>query len=241
MAGAGGLYRLRVPLHAARCRVAARRQWLAPAVRHPPLALRTVVGMGIRGGQLHGRVPAQRGSRWLSTAFPSNDAIDAQVVRVIDESGEDLGALSIEDALDVAAEQGLDLVQVNGKVTPPICRLQDLDAKDRASREKVRVVKKQQQKQKAQSKQVRLSPRTDTGSLKVKAKQIATMLQKGMVIQVFVLAKNHQDRLAQHNASIPMLAELFQHCRESTEALGIESGCWCAAVCRPQHLHSQPA
>eukprot|EP01050_Picozoa_sp_SAG11_P018603 SAG11_NODE_2841_length_2917_cov_2.825701_5_plen_83_part_00 len=61
--------------------------------------------------------------------------------------------------------------------------------------------KKQQAKAKAETKKIRLSPRTDAGSLLVKARQIAGMLAKGQRVNVFIFVKSREDRLQQHTVS----------------------------------------
>lgn len=52
---------------------------------------------------------------------------DVVAVRVIDVEGQLLGVMSIEDALALAADRGVDLVEVNPRATPPICKLLELD------------------------------------------------------------------------------------------------------------------
>ena len=54
-----------------------------------------------------------------------NRAISAKSVRVITDNGEMLGVLLIEEALKLASEQGLDLVEVSPKATPPVCKIID--------------------------------------------------------------------------------------------------------------------
>ena len=54
-----------------------------------------------------------------------NKAIRAKSVRVITDSGEMLGVLNIQKALQMAADQGLDLVEVSPKATPPVCKIID--------------------------------------------------------------------------------------------------------------------
>ncbi|HQY93857.1 MAG TPA: translation initiation factor IF-3, partial [Caldilinea sp.] len=54
-----------------------------------------------------------------------NSEIRASRVRVIDKTGEQLGILSIRDALALATERELDLVEVAPNADPPVCRLMD--------------------------------------------------------------------------------------------------------------------
>ena len=54
-----------------------------------------------------------------------NERIRAREVRVIDENGEQLGILAPFEALRIARERGLDLVEVSANAVPPVCRIQD--------------------------------------------------------------------------------------------------------------------
>ena len=54
-----------------------------------------------------------------------NDRIKSQSVRVISEKGDMIGVYKIEDAVKLAFEQGLDLVEVSPNATPPVCKIID--------------------------------------------------------------------------------------------------------------------
>lgn len=54
-----------------------------------------------------------------------NERIRAQEVRLIDETGAQLGLLPLDDAIEKAKEKGLDLIQVTEKVDPPVCKIMD--------------------------------------------------------------------------------------------------------------------
>ena len=76
-----------------------------------------------------------------------NDRIRAREVRVIDENGEQLGILAPFEALKIARERGLDLVEVSPTAVPPVCRIQDYgrflyekEKSERAARKKQKVI-----------------------------------------------------------------------------------------------------
>ena len=76
-----------------------------------------------------------------------NDRIRAREVRVIDENGEQLGILAPFEALKIARERGLDLVEVSPNAVPPVCRIQDYgrflyekEKSERAARKKQKVI-----------------------------------------------------------------------------------------------------
>jgi translation initiation factor IF-3 len=76
-----------------------------------------------------------------------NDRIRAREIRVIDENGEQLGILPPYEALKIARERGLDLVEVSPTAVPPVCRIQDYgrflyekEKSERAARKKQKVI-----------------------------------------------------------------------------------------------------
>ena len=73
-----------------------------------------------------------------------NKRISARSVRVITDNGEMLGVLQIEEALRMASDQGLDLVEVSPKANPPVCKIIDY------GKYKYRVQKKQAEARKKQ-------------------------------------------------------------------------------------------
>jgi translation initiation factor IF-3 len=73
-----------------------------------------------------------------------NNQIRASQVRVIDESGKQLGIFNLNEAIQMAIEKNLDLVQVTEKVDPPVCKMVDygkylysLSKKERSAKHKI--------------------------------------------------------------------------------------------------------
>ena len=76
-----------------------------------------------------------------------NDRIRAREIRVIDENGEQMGILAPFEALRIARERGLDLVEVSANAIPPVCRIQDYgrflyekEKSERAAKKKQKVI-----------------------------------------------------------------------------------------------------
>jgi translation initiation factor IF-3 len=76
-----------------------------------------------------------------------NEKIRAREIRVIDENGEQLGILAPFEALKMARERGLDLVEVSPSAVPPVCRIQDYgrflyekDKSERAAKKKQKII-----------------------------------------------------------------------------------------------------
>jgi translation initiation factor IF-3 len=77
----------------------------------------------------------------------TNERIRAREIRVIDEAGQQLGILPPYEALKIARERGLDLVEISPNANPPVCRIQDYgkylyekDKSERAARKKQKVI-----------------------------------------------------------------------------------------------------
>lgn len=111
-----------------------------------------------------------------------NSEIRAPKVRVIDISGEQLGILSIRDALSIATEKELDLVEVAPNADPPVCRLMDygkyLFEKQKRERES-----RKAQKQ-IEVKELRLRPKTDEHDVQVVINRIRKFTKEGAKVRV---------------------------------------------------------
>ncbi len=73
-------------------------------------------------------MPPRRGPDTRPPAGPStriNEAIRVELVRLIDDEGENRGEMRTQDALDIAIELNLDLVEVAPEGRPPVCRIMD--------------------------------------------------------------------------------------------------------------------
>ncbi|MBK8046805.1 MAG: translation initiation factor IF-3 [Anaerolineales bacterium] len=111
-----------------------------------------------------------------------NSEIRAREVRVIDSSGQQLGILSIRDALQIATDKQLDLVEVAPNANPPVCRLMDygkyLFEKQKRERES-----RKAQKQ-IEVKEVRLRPKTDDRDVQVVVNKIKKFSADGAKVRV---------------------------------------------------------
>ena len=66
-----------------------------------------------------------RRTRWSGSGLRVNERIRAREVRVIDEAGNQLGVMSLFDAMKAAREAGLDVVEISPNAVPPVCKLVD--------------------------------------------------------------------------------------------------------------------
>jgi translation initiation factor IF-3 len=106
-----------------------------------------------------------------------NEDISAPQVRVIGEEGDQIGIMSRDEALSVAAEAGLDLVEIQPNAEPPVCRIMDF-GKFLFDQKKQKALAKKKQKQ-TQVKEVKFRPGTDEGDYRVKLRNLIRFLKEG--------------------------------------------------------------
>jgi translation initiation factor IF-3 len=120
----------------------------------------------------------------VPTGPRANRQIRAAEVRIIDADGQQLGVMSIEDALRRAEEAGLDLIEVAANASPPVCRIADLGRfrfeQDKHSRDAKR------NQHVSLVKEVRLRPRTDEHDLQVRVRAARRFLEDGHKVKVEV-------------------------------------------------------
>jgi translation initiation factor IF-3 len=98
-------------------------------------------------------------------------------VRLIDENGAQVGIVPLREALTLAEERGLDLVEVAPNAVPPVCRVMDYGKFRYEQTKKEREARKNQRQ--VEIKQIRLEPKTDDHDLDVKARQARRFLIEG--------------------------------------------------------------
>jgi translation initiation factor IF-3 len=105
-------------------------------------------------------------------------------VRVIDEEGNQLGVFPIQEALRLAYEHNLDLVEVAPNAMPPVCRLLDFGKFQYEKQKKEREARKAQKI--IEIKEIRLRPRTGEHDLDTKVRQALSFLDEGSKVKVTV-------------------------------------------------------
>lgn len=106
-----------------------------------------------------------------------NDEIRAKDVRLVSPEGEQLGIMQVRDALRIAAERNMDLVEVASGAKPPVCKIMDFG---RFKYEQQKQDKEARKKQKLVNiKEVKLRPRIEAHDFEVKAKNAFKFLTEG--------------------------------------------------------------
>ncbi|OPY12280.1 MAG: Translation initiation factor IF-3 [Syntrophus sp. PtaU1.Bin005] len=111
-------------------------------------------------------------------------------VRVIGHTGEQLGILTLAEALAEARKEGLDLVEVAATSAPPVCRIMDYGKFRYQQSKKLQTAKKSQST--IQVKEIRLRPKTEEHDLQVKVKHIKKFLEQHDKVKVSVLFRGRE-------------------------------------------------
>src|SRR4029079_11973998 len=113
-----------------------------------------------------------------------NHRIRVPEVRVVAEDGSNLGVLSTEAALRRAQEVGLDLVEVNPKATPPVCKILDFGKFKYEEKKRAREAKRKQTV--VEVKEIQLRPKTDEHDLDKKLRAARRFIESGNKVKFTV-------------------------------------------------------
>ncbi len=119
-----------------------------------------------------------------------NERIRAREVLVIDENGQKLGVMPTREALNLARERGLDLVEVSPNANPPVCRIMDFGKYKYQMQKKMHEAKKKQKT--IEVKTVKIRPRTDEHDMQVRIKQVRKFLEKGNKVKAIVMFRGRE-------------------------------------------------
>ena len=119
-----------------------------------------------------------------------NDEIHIREVRVTSATGEQLGIMATRDALRLAEEQHLDLVEVAPKAKPPVCRIMDFgkyryeqQKRDKEARKKQKIIT---------IKEVKLRPNIEQHDFDVKLKNASRFVQEGNKVKVTIMFRGRE-------------------------------------------------
>lgn len=122
--------------------------------------------------------------------YKRNEKIEAQEVRVLGRDNENIGIMSIEDALARAREDEVDLVEINPKADPPVCKLIDFTQFKYQKEKEAR--KQKANTHVAELKGIRLSLRISSGDMDVRRKQAEKFLDRGDKVKVELMLRGRE-------------------------------------------------
>jgi len=162
--------------------------------------------------------PEQTPPRRLDIARPSqapqtrvNHQIRIPRIRVIDEEGEQLGIMETRDALDLAQEKGLDLVEVAPNARPPVCRIMDHGRFKYEQSKKQKKAKAKSHQQRV--KMIKFRPKTEEHDYDFKKKHIVEFLEAGDKVKVVVQFRGRE--MAYQDRGMRIVTRLLEDLDES--------------------------
>ncbi len=134
-------------------------------------------------------------------------------MRVIDDEGGQLGVLDIDRALELAREQGLDLVEVSPQAEPPVCRIMDYGKYKYQQAKRSSEAKKKQVK--FEIKEVKMRPKTDEHDFLFKIKHARRFLDEGNKVKLTIMFRGRENAhpeqgMMQLNKAVEALKDIGQ-------------------------------
>ena len=111
-----------------------------------------------------------------------NEFISVPRVRVIDENGENIGVMLTSEAIEQAADVGLDLVEVSPNADPPVCKFLDVGKFKYEAQKKANLARKSQKTQ--EIKEIKMRPNIDDHDYDVKMKKVFSFLDDGDKVKI---------------------------------------------------------
>lgn len=135
-----------------------------------------------------------------------NEQIRVREVRLIDEEGNQKGIIPTKEALVMAHEANLDLVEIAPQSNPPVCKILDYGKYRFEMEKKLRDSKKKQKLLKL--KEIRMQPKIDDHDLDFKSKHIREFLTEGNKVKVTIRFRGRE--LAHTELGLEVLQEILQ-------------------------------
>ncbi|MFA7245517.1 MAG: translation initiation factor IF-3 [Candidatus Magasanikbacteria bacterium] len=155
----------------------------------------------------------KRPDKPLIPKYRKNGEIEAEELIVLDEEGKKLGIMSKREALDMALDKEMDLVEINPKSTPPVARLIDFTE---FKYQKEKEARKQKAHSKtSETKGVRLSARIGEHDLGIKQAQAEKFLNRGDKVKFELNLKGREN--AKPELGIEILKKLMQNIQTKIE------------------------
>ena len=120
----------------------------------------------------------------------SNNRINSPEVQVIASNGENLGILNTNEAITMAKEEGLDLIEIAPNAKPPVCKIIDMGKYKYDAQKKANKAKKKQKK--IELKEIKLRPVTETHDYQFKIKNAQKFIFKGDKVKFTIRFKGRE-------------------------------------------------
>lgn len=122
-----------------------------------------------------------------------NRQIRAREVRLIDETGKQVGIVPLQEALRIAEDKGLDLVEIAPQAKPPVCKIMDYGKFKYELKKKEREARKKQREHQIEVKDIRMKVRIEEHDLQVKLKHMREFLEDGDKVRVRIRFRGREN------------------------------------------------
>ena len=120
----------------------------------------------------------------------TNERIRVREIRVIDETGQQLGIMPPPQALVIAKQKGLDLVEISPTAVPPVCRIMDFGQYQYQEQKRAREAKKHQRV--IEVKEIKFRPKVDVHDYDFKKKHIERFLADGDKVKATIFFRGRE-------------------------------------------------
>jgi len=119
-----------------------------------------------------------------------NERIRAARCRLIGVDGSQLGIFTLDDAMRIADDQGLDLVEIAAAADPPVCRIMDYGKYKYEQTQKAKLARKHQTK--VEIKEIKFRPKIDTHDYETKKRHVVRFLEAGAKVKVTIMFRGRE-------------------------------------------------
>ncbi|MGE5244243.1 MAG: translation initiation factor IF-3 [Betaproteobacteria bacterium] len=119
-----------------------------------------------------------------------NERIRVREIRVIDEAGQQLGIMPPPQALAIARQKGLDLVEISPTATPPVCRIMDFGKYQYQEQKRAREARRHQKV--IEVKEIKFRPKVDEHDYQFKKKHIERFLEEGDKVKATIFFRGRE-------------------------------------------------
>ena len=119
-----------------------------------------------------------------------NEEITSRTCRLIGVDGSQMGLFGVRDALRIAGEQGLDLVEIAPNAEPPVCKVLDYKKYKYEQDRKAKAARKNQAK--VEIKEMKFRPKIDVGDYETKKGHVVRFLKKGARVKITIMFRGRE-------------------------------------------------
>ena len=145
-----------------------------------------------------------------------NEMIRTKEVRLIDENKEQLGIKLLDEALSLAGERDLDLVEIAPQAVPPVCRIMDYGKFLYELHKKEHEAKKHQKQ--IQVKEIKFRPKISIHDYTFKVRHVQRFLKDGNKVKITIMLRGRE------KAKPELADQIFERVFEDTKDLGFQDG-----------------